>query len=168
MALSGIRDMSVIEEAPQDRRPIQTYVIEHNEGVIAQAISKEPAPRRTGILYPQPNRHDIHLRAEAGETRTRSAHRRGARQDNRAGAQRDMAAAYRGRDRRAGLHNAYRNGRRRFKREHAHNRGRRQTGAFAALSPEDASADPAGAHTHTSHSAAARCFRKRLQSGWRL
>ena len=56
MALSGIRDMSVIEEAPQDRRPIQTYVIEHNEGVIAQAISKEL--RRGGQVYYIHNRID--------------------------------------------------------------------------------------------------------------
>ena len=41
MAMSGIRDMSVIEEPPMDRHPVQTYVIEHNMGVIVQAISKE-------------------------------------------------------------------------------------------------------------------------------
>ena len=34
MAMSGIRDMSVIEEAPQDRRPVQTYVLEHDNGII--------------------------------------------------------------------------------------------------------------------------------------
>lgn len=49
MAMSGIRDMSVIEEPPQDRHPVQTYVIEHNDGVIAQAISKEL--RRGGQVY---------------------------------------------------------------------------------------------------------------------
>ena len=49
MAMSGIRDMSVIEEPPQDRHPIQTYVIEHNDAVIAQAISKEL--RRGGQVY---------------------------------------------------------------------------------------------------------------------
>lgn len=49
MAMSGIRDMSVIEEPPQDRHPIQTYVIEHNDGVILQAISKEL--RRGGQVY---------------------------------------------------------------------------------------------------------------------
>jgi transcription-repair coupling factor (superfamily II helicase) len=56
MALSGIRDMSVIEEAPQDRQPIQTYVIEHNLGVIAQAINKEL--RRGGQVYYIHNRID--------------------------------------------------------------------------------------------------------------
>ncbi len=49
MAMSGIRDMSVIEEPPQDRYPVQTYVIEHNMGVIAQAIIKEM--RRGGQVY---------------------------------------------------------------------------------------------------------------------
>ena len=49
MAMSGIRDMSVIEEPPQDRHPIQTYVIEHNDGVVAQAIAKEL--RRGGQVY---------------------------------------------------------------------------------------------------------------------
>jgi transcription-repair coupling factor (superfamily II helicase) len=49
MAMSGIRDMSVIEEPPQDRHPVQTYVVEHDMGVIAQAISKEL--RRGGQVY---------------------------------------------------------------------------------------------------------------------
>ncbi|MBQ6675757.1 MAG: transcription-repair coupling factor, partial [Ruminococcus sp.] len=49
MALTGIRDMSVIEEPPQDRYPVQTYVLEHNDGVIAQAIAKEL--RRGGQVY---------------------------------------------------------------------------------------------------------------------
>lgn len=54
MALSGMRDMSVIEEPPQDRQPIQTYVIEHDDGVIAQAIFKEL--RRGGQVYYLHNR----------------------------------------------------------------------------------------------------------------
>lgn len=49
MAMSGIRDMSVIEEPPIDRHPVQTYVIEHNMGVIIQAITKEL--RRGGQVY---------------------------------------------------------------------------------------------------------------------
>ena len=49
MAMSGIRDMSVIEEPPQDRHPVQTYVVEHNMGVIVQAITKEL--RRGGQVY---------------------------------------------------------------------------------------------------------------------
>ena len=49
MAMSGIRDMSVIEEAPQDRKPVQTYVLEHDNGVIIDAIRKELA--RGGQVY---------------------------------------------------------------------------------------------------------------------
>ncbi len=60
MALSGIRDMSVIEEPPMDRHPIQTYVIEHNDGVILQAITKEL--RRGGQVYYIHNRIDTILR----------------------------------------------------------------------------------------------------------
>lgn len=56
MALSGIRDMSVIEEAPQDRRPVQTYVTEYDPGVVAQAIQKEL--RRGGQVYYLYNRID--------------------------------------------------------------------------------------------------------------
>ncbi|MDO4174277.1 MAG: transcription-repair coupling factor [Eubacteriales bacterium] len=41
MALSGIRDMSVIEEPPQDRHPVQTYVMEYDEGVVLEAMRRE-------------------------------------------------------------------------------------------------------------------------------
>lgn len=49
MAMSGIRDMSVIEEPPQDRYPVQTYVVEYNMGIIATALTKEL--RRGGQVY---------------------------------------------------------------------------------------------------------------------
>lgn len=49
MAMSGIRDMSVIEEAPLDRFPVQTYVLEHDWGVLAEAMKKEL--RRGGQVY---------------------------------------------------------------------------------------------------------------------
>lgn len=49
MAMSGIRDMSVIEEAPQDRFPVQTYVLEHDWEVLAEAMGKEI--RRGGQVY---------------------------------------------------------------------------------------------------------------------
>lgn len=54
MALSGIRDMSAIEEAPQDRHPVQTYVLEHDWGIIGDAIRKEL--RRGGQVYYLHNR----------------------------------------------------------------------------------------------------------------
>ncbi len=49
MALSGVRDMSVIEEAPHDRHPVQTYVMEYDLGIICDAIRKEL--RRGGQVY---------------------------------------------------------------------------------------------------------------------
>ena len=54
MAMSGIRDMSVIEEAPQDRQPVQTYVLEHDNGIITDAIRREL--RRGGQVYYLHNR----------------------------------------------------------------------------------------------------------------
>ncbi|MBD5153629.1 MAG: transcription-repair coupling factor [Oscillibacter sp.] len=41
MALSGIRDMSTLEEPPQNRQPVQTYVIEHDWGIIGDAMRRE-------------------------------------------------------------------------------------------------------------------------------
>ena len=41
MAFSGLRDMSTIEEPPQDRQPVQTYVMEHDWGVVCDAIKRE-------------------------------------------------------------------------------------------------------------------------------
>jgi len=41
MSLIGIRDMSVLEEAPQDRLPIQTFVMEYNEELVREAITRE-------------------------------------------------------------------------------------------------------------------------------
>ena len=43
MSLIGIRDMSVLEEPPQDRVPIQTYVMEYNDEMVREAISREMA-----------------------------------------------------------------------------------------------------------------------------
>ena len=49
MALSGIRDMSAIEEPPQDRWPVQTYVMEYNDAIVGDAIRRELA--RGGQVY---------------------------------------------------------------------------------------------------------------------
>lgn len=49
MSLVGIRDMSVLEEAPVDRIPIQTYVMEFNEEMVREAINRELA--RGGQVY---------------------------------------------------------------------------------------------------------------------
>ncbi len=49
MSLIGIRDMSMIEEAPVDRLPIQTYVMEYNPETVREAINRELA--RNGQVY---------------------------------------------------------------------------------------------------------------------
>lgn len=49
MSLIGIRDMSVLEEAPQDRMPIQTYVMEYNDEMVREAIERELS--REGQVY---------------------------------------------------------------------------------------------------------------------
>ena len=54
MALSGIRDMSTIEVPPSDRYPVQTYVIEHNNAIIDDAIRREV--ERGGQVYYLHNR----------------------------------------------------------------------------------------------------------------
>ncbi len=54
MALSGIRDMSTIEEPPADRYPVQTYVMEHNTALLDDAIRREV--ERGGQVYYLHNR----------------------------------------------------------------------------------------------------------------
>lgn len=49
MSLIGIRDMSVLEEAPEERQPIQTYVMEYNEEMVREAIVRELS--RGGQVY---------------------------------------------------------------------------------------------------------------------
>ena len=54
MALSGLRDMSTIEQPPQDRYPVQTFVLEHQDGILDEAIRRELA--RGGQVYYLHNR----------------------------------------------------------------------------------------------------------------
>ncbi len=54
MAMSGLRDLSSIDEAPNDRHPVQTYVMEQNNGLLLEAIRKEL--RRGGQVYYLHNR----------------------------------------------------------------------------------------------------------------
>ena len=54
MALSGIRDMSVLDEPPIDRIPVQTYVLEYDDAIINEAIKKEL--RRGGQVFYLHNR----------------------------------------------------------------------------------------------------------------
>ena len=63
MAMSGVRDMSLIETPPEDRFPIQTYVVEHNESLIRDAILRELS--RGGQVYYVYNRvQSIHDEAQ--------------------------------------------------------------------------------------------------------
>jgi transcription-repair coupling factor (superfamily II helicase) len=63
MALSGIRDMSTIEMPPQNRQPVQTYVLEHDWSILADAISREL--QRNGQVYYLHNRVETIDRAAA-------------------------------------------------------------------------------------------------------
>ena len=56
MAMSGIRDMSTIEEPPEDRLPVQTFVMEHDWGILTDAIRREL--QRGGQVYYLHNRID--------------------------------------------------------------------------------------------------------------
>lgn len=57
MALSGIRDMSVLEDAPSDRLPVQSYVLEYDNEIIYEAIAREL--RRGGQVFYLINNIDV-------------------------------------------------------------------------------------------------------------
>ena len=63
MALSGIRDMSTLEEPPMDRQPVQTYVLEHDWGVLSDAMRREL--ERGGQVYYLHNRVETITRIAA-------------------------------------------------------------------------------------------------------
>ncbi len=50
MAMNGISDISILDEAPGDRRPVQTYVLEHDDTLVFDAITKELS-RGGQVLY---------------------------------------------------------------------------------------------------------------------
>ncbi len=58
MSLIGVRDMSLLEEAPEDRMPIQTYVMEYNEEMVREAIVRELA-RGGQVFYVYNRVNDI-------------------------------------------------------------------------------------------------------------
>ncbi|MDL2220009.1 transcription-repair coupling factor, partial [Ruminococcaceae bacterium OttesenSCG-928-O06] len=80
MALSGIRDMSTIEDAPGERQPVETYVMEYDEELILSAIKKELA--RAGQVYYLHNRVESidyaaeRLRRRLPQARIATAHGR--------------------------------------------------------------------------------------------
>ena len=62
MSIVGIRDMSVIYEPPQNRKPIQTYVLEYDKEIIKEAITKE-LERKGQVFYIYNNVSDIAVKA---------------------------------------------------------------------------------------------------------
>lgn len=62
MSIVGIRDMSVIYEPPQNRKPVQTYVLEYDEEVIKEAITKE-LERKGQVFYIYNNVEGIERKA---------------------------------------------------------------------------------------------------------
>ncbi|MBO4343262.1 MAG: transcription-repair coupling factor, partial [Clostridia bacterium] len=78
MALVGIRDMSILEEAPIDRYPVQTYVLEYDKTIVYEAVRKEL--RRGGQVFYMHNRvEDIEntayrLKTEFPEARIETVH----------------------------------------------------------------------------------------------
>ncbi len=78
MALSGLRDLSSIDEAPSDRHPVQTYVMEQNNGLLLEAVRREL--RRGGQVYYLHNKVDtinrvaLRLSEQLPEARIAVAH----------------------------------------------------------------------------------------------
>ena len=78
MAMTSIRDMSVLDEAPEDRLPVQTYVLEHDDVVIFEAIRREL--HRGGQVFYLYNRVETiiektaHLQKHFPEASIRFAH----------------------------------------------------------------------------------------------
>ena len=59
MSLTGIKDMSVIEEPPEERYPVQTYVMEQDDGLIRDIVERELG--RGGQVYVVYNLSLIHI-----------------------------------------------------------------------------------------------------------
>lgn len=104
MSLIGIRDMSVLEEAPQDRQPIQTFVCEYNEEMVREAINRELA--RGGQVYYVYNRvQSIADMANTIQKLVPDANVLCARADEGARAREDHVRIYQRRDRCARVNN---------------------------------------------------------------
>lgn len=73
MSIVGIRDMSVIYEPPQDRKPIQTYVLEYDKEIIREAITKE-LERGGQVFYIFNNVGNIARKADEIERLVPEAH----------------------------------------------------------------------------------------------
>jgi len=105
MAFSGLRDMSTIEEPPQDRQPVQTYVMEHDWGVVCDAIRREIL--RGGQVYYIHNRIESIERTASRLKKLFGGHRcvRGARTNGRRNPLERYGKRRFGRNSGVGLHN---------------------------------------------------------------
>ena len=63
MSISGIRDISILEEAPSDRRPVQTFVMEFEKPILEEAILREVS-RHGQVFYLFNNTHKIAEKAQ--------------------------------------------------------------------------------------------------------
>ena len=65
MSLSGIRDMSLIDDPPEGRMPIKTYVKEYDDELVREVDPARAGPGRPGLLPAQPGREHLAHRREA-------------------------------------------------------------------------------------------------------
>ncbi len=132
MAVSGIRDLVVIETAPEDRQPVLTVVQEYDEAQIALAIRRELL-RDGQIFYLHNKVETIHAdRGQAAGARPRRSRRGGARADGREAARARDGAVLGARVRRARRHHDHRGGARHPERQHPHHRAGRRARAVPA------------------------------------
>ena len=54
MAMSGIRDLSTIEQPPFERQPVETFVLEYNDVILGRGHEERAGPGRAGLLSAQP------------------------------------------------------------------------------------------------------------------
>ncbi len=83
MAVSGLRDLSLITTPPVDRRAVRTIVTRFDDQVDPRGRAARAVARRAGLLRLQPHRRHPRAGAAPCRARSRGAHRRGARADGR-------------------------------------------------------------------------------------
>ena len=133
MSLAGLRDISVIETPPEGRRPVKTYVGEYDEQLVKQALEREKARERPGVLPAQPRRGHRRDRGPAARAVPGDELHRRPRADGREAARgaHDGLPARRGR--RARLDLDHRVGHRHPAGQHADRRARGHLRPLAAL-----------------------------------
>ena len=79
MAMSGIRDLSTIEQPPIERQPVETFVLEYNDRHPCRGHEEGAGPGRSGLLPPQPcGQHRVHSRpCQPDGARCTGGHRHG-------------------------------------------------------------------------------------------